>query len=155
MVAAAVLLLAWQVLVASGLKPSYALPSRRPMPGVAGRATPAGSAQRSIVGSLRRAAIGFAISVILGTLLEVMLSRVRLIRRGISLVTGMQSLPSVAWVPAAILWFGLTDAAVYAVILPRSGAPSPTVCSPASTTPPSCRRGRTVLGAEPSRNFAG
>ena len=30
---------------------------------------------------------------------------------------GLQTLPSVAWVPAAIIWFGLTDAAIYAVVL--------------------------------------
>jgi NitT/TauT family transport system permease protein len=29
----------------------------------------------------------------------------------------MQSLPSVAWVPAAVLWFGLTDATIYFVVL--------------------------------------
>jgi len=29
----------------------------------------------------------------------------------------MQVLPSVAWVPAAIVWFGLSDATVYFVVL--------------------------------------
>ena len=33
------------------------------------------------------------------------------------IVSGLQSLPSVAWVPAAIIWFGLSDAAIYAVML--------------------------------------
>ena len=33
------------------------------------------------------------------------------------LLSGMQSLPSVAWVPAAVLWFGLTDPAIYFVVL--------------------------------------
>ena len=33
------------------------------------------------------------------------------------LISGLQVLPSVAWVPAAILWFGLTDATVYFVVL--------------------------------------
>jgi NitT/TauT family transport system permease protein len=32
-------------------------------------------------------------------------------------VSGLQSLPSVAWVPAAILWFGLNDRAIYWVVL--------------------------------------
>jgi NitT/TauT family transport system permease protein len=33
------------------------------------------------------------------------------------LVTGLQSLPSVSWVPMAVLWFGLTNKAIYAVVL--------------------------------------
>src|SRR5256714_1041696 len=32
-------------------------------------------------------------------------------------LTGLQSLPSVAWVPAGVLWFGLTDMTIYFVIL--------------------------------------
>ena len=32
-------------------------------------------------------------------------------------MSGLQSLPSVAWVPAAILWFGLNDRAIYWVVL--------------------------------------
>ena len=33
------------------------------------------------------------------------------------ILTGLQVLPSVAWVPAAIIWFGLTDATIYIVVL--------------------------------------
>jgi NitT/TauT family transport system permease protein len=33
------------------------------------------------------------------------------------LLGGLQSLPSVAWVPAAIIWFGLNDSAIYFVVL--------------------------------------
>jgi NitT/TauT family transport system permease protein len=148
-IAAAVLLLAWQVLVSSGLKPSYALPSPSAVWTSLVEQLQQGSAQRSIVGSLRRAAVGFTISVVLGTLLGILLSRVRLIRRGIGpLVTGMQSLPSVAWVPAAILWFGLTDAAVYAVVLLGS-VPSIAngLLAGIDHTPPSYRRVARVLGA--------
>ena len=36
------------------------------------------------------------------------------------LLSGLQSLPSVAWVPAAVLWFGLTDATIYFVVLAGS-----------------------------------
>jgi NitT/TauT family transport system permease protein len=36
------------------------------------------------------------------------------------ILSGLQSLPSVAWVPAAILWFGLTDATIYFVVLAGS-----------------------------------
>jgi len=46
------------------------------------------------------------------------LGRVRPVRRPIGpLVSGLQSLPSVAWVPAAIIWFGLSDDTIYFVVL--------------------------------------
>ena len=38
------------------------------------------------------------------------MARIRIVDHTIgSLVLGLQSIPSVAWVPLAILWFGLTD----------------------------------------------
>jgi NitT/TauT family transport system permease protein len=45
-------------------------------------------------------------------------AKVPVVRAAIGpLLAGMQSLPSVAWVPAAVLWFGLTDATIYFVVL--------------------------------------
>jgi NitT/TauT family transport system permease protein len=50
--------------------------------------------------------------------LGLLISNFSLVRRGIGpIVSGLQSLPSVAWVPAAVLWFGLTDASIYFVVL--------------------------------------
>ena len=54
-----------------------------------------------------------------------LLAQVAPLRRAFGpLISGLQVLPSVAWVPAAILWFGITDATVYFVVFmvrfPRS-----------------------------------
>jgi NitT/TauT family transport system permease protein len=77
-----------------------------------------GSVQTAVWNSVRRAAVGFALSLVVGTALGLLMSQSRLIRTAIGpIVTGLQSLPSVAWVPAAIIWFGLTDAAIYLVVL--------------------------------------
>lgn len=68
--------------------------------------------------SVHRAVIGFLVSVAIATPLGLLVARVRVIRAAIGpLLAGMQSLPSVAWVPAAVLWFGLTDATIYFVVL--------------------------------------
>ena len=68
--------------------------------------------------SLERGAVGFVISVLVGTPIGLLLARVSLLRRSFRpLISGLQSLPSVAWVPAAILWFGLQERALYFVIL--------------------------------------
>ena len=64
------------------------------------------------------------------------------------LVSGLQVLPSVAWVPAAILWFGLSDATVYFVVL-MGAVPSIAngLVSGVNQVPPQLRRVGTVLGA--------
>ena len=67
---------------------------------------------------MQRAAVGFAMSVVVGVAIGVALAASPLLRRAFGpIITGLQSLPSVAWVPAAIIWFQLTDATMYAVIL--------------------------------------
>ena len=54
----------------------------------------------------------------IATPLGLLVAKVPVVRAAIGpLLAGMQSLPSVAWVPAAVLWFGLTDATIYSVVL--------------------------------------
>jgi NitT/TauT family transport system permease protein len=73
---------------------------------------------QSAFNSLRKAAEGFAISLVLATVIGLLLGTnkvLRIIFRPI--LTGLQQLPSVAWVPASIIWFGLSDTTLFAVIL--------------------------------------
>jgi NitT/TauT family transport system permease protein len=57
-------------------------------------------------------------SVVIATPLGLLVARVRVVRAAIGpALSGLQSLPSVAWVPAAVLWFGPTDSAIYLVVL--------------------------------------
>src|SRR6185295_14547447 len=77
-----------------------------------------GDLAEGVSNSLRRGGLGFLASLAIGTPLGLFIARVRPVRRAIGpLISGLQSLPSVAWVPAAIIWFGLSDAAIYAVVL--------------------------------------
>jgi len=63
--------------------------------------------------SLLRLIIGLAIAIVGGMLLGIFMARVEIVNQTIgSLVLGLQSIPSVAWVPLAILWFGLTDGGI-------------------------------------------
>ena len=63
--------------------------------------------------SLLRLVIGLAIAIAGGLVLGIFMARVETVNQTIgSLVLGLQSIPSVAWVPLAILWFGLTDAGI-------------------------------------------
>lgn len=74
--------------------------------------------REAVVTSLGRGILGFVFSVLVATPVGLLLARISLLRRAFRpLITGLQSLPSVAWVPAGILWFGLTEKTLYFVIL--------------------------------------
>ncbi|MEP6481137.1 MAG: ABC transporter permease [Rhodoglobus sp.] len=108
-----------------------------------------GRIQIAVLTSLQRGVFGFLIAVAIGTPLGLLLAEVRWLRRALGpLVSGLQVLPSVAWVPAAILWFGLTDATVYFVVL-MGAVPSIAngLVSGVEQVPPQLRRVGTVLGA--------
>jgi NitT/TauT family transport system permease protein len=68
--------------------------------------------------SIYRAVIGFTVSVGIGTVIGLFVARVRPLRAAVApLLSGLQNLPSVAWVPIGIIWFGLTSATIYTVVL--------------------------------------
>ena len=63
--------------------------------------------------SMYRLGTGFGLAAVGGLVLGIFMAKVKTVDETIgSLVLGLQSIPSVAWVPLAILWFGLTDAGI-------------------------------------------
>ena len=109
----------------------------------------AGTAQEAIWTSLQRGIMGFTISIVVATPIGLLLSQVRLLRRAFGpLISGLQVLPSVAWVPAAIIWFGLTDATVYFVMF-MGAIPSIIngLIAGVDQIPPQYRRMGQILGA--------
>ena len=77
-----------------------------------------GDLQEAVWNSVSRGALGFAASLVIGTVLGLVVGRVKPVRRAVGpILSGLQSLPSVAWVPAAILWVGLNPKMVYFVVL--------------------------------------
>jgi NitT/TauT family transport system permease protein len=116
--AIAVLLAIWELTYRSGVKPPYALPSPADVGLVLRDQLRDGTLLGAMGTSLSRGGLGFLVALAIGTPLGVLIARVRPVRRGIGpLVSGLQSLPSVAWVPAAIIFFGIGNAAIYAVVL--------------------------------------
>lgn len=117
-IAVAIVLVLWQLAYHFKLKEHYLLPS----PVDVGRSLQEkwleGTLLSYVWTSLSRGGLGFLISVAVGTPLGLIVARVKPVRAAIGpILSGLQSLPSVAWVPAAIIWFGLTDATIYAVVL--------------------------------------
>jgi NitT/TauT family transport system permease protein len=116
--AIALLLFIWELTYRSGVKPAYALPAPADVGAVLRTQLGDGTLLEAMRTSLTRGGLGFLAALAIGTPLGLLIARVRPIRRGIGpLVSGLQSLPSVAWVPAAIIFFGIGDAAIYSVVL--------------------------------------
>ncbi len=68
--------------------------------------------------TLRRAVIGFALALVIGTVVGALVSRIRPLRAAVgSLITALQTLPSIVWVPFAIILFGATTQAILFVIV--------------------------------------
>lgn len=77
-----------------------------------------GSLFLSIIYTLKRAFIGYAISIIIGLILGLFVTRFKFADKNIRpLILGMQTLPSICWVPFAILWFGITESSIIFVII--------------------------------------
>jgi NitT/TauT family transport system permease protein len=78
----------------------------------------------AIATTLQRAVIGFGLAVLIGAVLGALVSRVKPLRAGVgSLITGLQTMPSIAWFPFAIILFGITTPAILFVIV-LGAAPS-------------------------------
>jgi NitT/TauT family transport system permease protein len=108
----------WQLAYVAEIKPPYALPSPADVAETFWATVQDGRASEAIWTSLSRGAVGFAMSLVIGTLLGLAMWGSRWLRAAIGpIVSGLQSLPSVAWVPAAIIWFQLSNAAIYTVVL--------------------------------------
>ncbi|GAB1513661.1 ABC transporter permease [Actinophytocola sp. KF-1] len=108
----------WQALWAAAFWPEYQLPAPADVWAQIWDRVTSGEIVGFLWVSVHRAVIGFLVAVVVAIPLGLLIANFSLVRRGIGpIVSGLQSLPSVAWVPAAVLWFGLTDASIYFVVL--------------------------------------
>jgi NitT/TauT family transport system permease protein len=118
LVALVVFVAMWQALWAAAIWPEYKLPAPLDVWDEFAGAVADGQIWDIVWTSVHRAILGFAAAVVIATPLGLLVAKVPVVRAAIGpLLAGMQSLPSVAWVPAAVLWFGLTDATIYFVVL--------------------------------------
>lgn len=71
-----------------------------------------------IAATMKRMLIGYGLSVVLGMILGLAVASNKFLEETLGgLMVSLQSLPSICWVPLAILWFGLTEKAILFVVL--------------------------------------
>ena len=81
--------------------------------GVAG-----GTFLRSLGASLLRVVYGFGVALVVGSILGLLLATSSFVNWLVGpLILGVQSLPSICWMPLAVLWFGLGEWSILFVVL--------------------------------------
>ncbi|MER6121345.1 ABC transporter permease [Streptomyces sp. NPDC001795] len=118
-IAIAVVLVIWQALISFKVVDD---PTKLPSPADVGREFKDAWLQGTLLGyiwtSVSRGLLGFLFALAIGTPLGLLVARVKFVRAAIGpILSGLQSLPSVAWVPPAVIWLGLNNSMMYAVIL--------------------------------------
>ncbi len=98
--------------------PPYSFPPRK----VCADSLWAGFADHSfwiaIAVSMRRMLLGYGLSVVLGMVLGLGVASNKFLEETMGgLLVSLQSLPSICWLPLAVLWFGLTEKAILFVVV--------------------------------------
>jgi NitT/TauT family transport system permease protein len=137
----------WQIVYLSGFKSAI-------LPGPATTLTDLwhqlhGALLWTAIGTtLRRAVIGFAIALVIGTVVGALVSRIRPLRAAVgSLITALQTLPSIVWVPFAIILFGATTQAIlFVIVMTAAPAIANGLISGADYLPPLLLRAGKMMG---------
>ena len=154
LIAIALALLVWQfaywyLVEWTGNKPVFLFPP--PSKALSTFFTMVGTEQFwSAVGvTMKRAVIGYVLALVIGTLVGLAVARVRPLRAGVgSLITGLQTMPSIAWFPFAIVLIGFDERAIlFVVVLGAGPSIANGVISGVDHIPPQFLRLGQVLGA--------
>jgi NitT/TauT family transport system permease protein len=108
----------WQVVILLKLKPEYVLPAPGTAFGEFGNQLTQPTFWQATTVTMTRGVVGFLIASVIGLALGVLVAKSRILRTALgSLITGLQTMPSIAWFPLAILLFQLSEQAILFVIL--------------------------------------
>ncbi|TLZ84088.1 MAG: ABC transporter permease [Methanobacteriota archaeon] len=100
----------WELVFRLQIRPPYLLPS----PSTVARALYdlwiSGALPRAIAATLVRLGVGFLISLVLGAILAFLSVHFTTFGKGIQpYILGLQTFPSIAWVPLTLIWFGFSE----------------------------------------------
>jgi len=100
--------------------------------------------------SIVRALIGFVIAIVLGIMLALLILKFPFLERNLKpIILGIQTLPSVCFVPFAILWFGLNNSAIiFVVVMGSAFGIALSICSSIKNVPPIYVKAAKTMGAK-------
>jgi NitT/TauT family transport system permease protein len=141
-------LVIWELVVLSGWRPEYVFPGPITVLGDLGNRLGNPEFYAAVAVTMRRAITGFAVAVLVGLVVGAAVSRVRPLRAAFgSLITGLQTMPSIAWFPLAILLFKLSESAIlFVVVLGAAPSIANGLIAGVDYTPPILLRAGHILG---------
>jgi NitT/TauT family transport system permease protein len=114
----AALVAAWQAMTLSGRWSPVLLPSPESVGAYLWSSLRDATLLEATGVTLRRLLIGYAIGLVIGLPLGLLSSRSEFIEDTVGVVAlGLQTLPSVCWIPLALLWFGQSEGAMLFVVV--------------------------------------
>ena len=145
----------WQVVVWSEWKPEYIRPGPGKTFSTLWEMLREGTIWEATLTTMRRAFVGYFAAVLIGLVIGGLVARIRAVRAAFgSFITGIQTMPSIAWFPLAIVLFQLSERAIlFVVVLGAAPAIANGLISGADNIPPVLLRAGKVLGARGWNSF--
>jgi sulfonate transport system permease protein len=83
-----------------------------------------GTLPRALATTVVRLLVGYTVALAMGIPLGIALARSRMVKQSFGpIVLGLSSVPSICWLPLAILWFGLSELAIQLVVVLGAALP--------------------------------
>src|SRR6516165_7037507 len=112
------LAVAWHMAVRAGFWSPVLLPAPESVASYLWSSILDGTLEQATLVTIRRLLLGYCIGLILGLPLGLLTARFNICEDTIGVIAlGLQTLPSVCWVPLALLWFGQTENAMLFVVI--------------------------------------
>jgi len=139
----------WQLVVWSGWRPEYVLPGPAAVFSELRDQLADGRLQHALWLTLGRAVRGYALALVIGVVVGSVVASSKIVRSAFgSFITGLQTMPSVAWFPLALLLFKLSEAAImFVVVLGAAPSIANGLLNGIDQIPPLYVRAGRVLGA--------
>jgi NitT/TauT family transport system permease protein len=139
----------WQLVVATGWRDEYVLPAPLTVAAKLAELIPTASFWEGVAVTARRAAVGFGLATVVGLVIGGLVATLRPVRVAVgALITGLQTMPSIAWFPLAILLFRLSEGAItFVVVLGAAPSIANGLIAGVDHVPPILVRAGRMLGA--------
>jgi NitT/TauT family transport system permease protein len=107
-----------------------------------------GQLLQAIGNSMQRAVVGYALALLIGSVIGALVSRIPPLRAATgSIITGLQTMPSIAWFPFAIILFGASyETILFVIVLGSAPSIANGMIAGVDYTPPLLLRAGKVMG---------
>src|SRR6201995_4812934 len=148
LLAGAIVLAVWELVYLAAFKPHVVLPGpAQVLPNLWDQLNHA-QLWKAIGLTRQQAVVGFAAALVVGTVIGLVVARVPPVRAAVgSMITGLQTIPSVVWIPFAIILFGNnTTAILFMVIITAAPSIANGLIAGVDFTPPLLLRAGKTMG---------